>query len=170
MTPRDVEAAVDRGAHRGHLGRVAEQDRADDPAVLDHELAVLAARLLERDDLVARLLLEAADRRQLDADDLEHRERDRAVVGLVAADRVVGRDLGLLDRDRPQPVHAARVLGDVAGGEDVRVARAHALVDEHAAVDRQAGGAREVDVRRDARRRAGRRRPGAPGRRPAAPG
>src|SRR6185312_11771625 len=44
-----------------------------------------------------------------------------------------------------------RVLGarDVADGEDVRVRRAQARVDEHTVVDLQTGCAREVHVGRD---------------------
>ena len=45
-------------------------------------------------------------------------------------ERAARRHLGLLDRRRPQPVHAPAVLGDVARREDPRVARAHHVVDE----------------------------------------
>ena len=75
-----------------------------------------------------------------------------ALVGLVAADGVLGRDLGLGDRGRPQAGQLAVELGDVAGGEDRRVVGAHAVVDEHAAVDPQLRVAGELDVRLDARR------------------
>ena len=150
---RHVVAALDRGHDRRGLGGEAEQDRADDPAVGDHELAVAALVLvLEGDHLLRRPLgLEAADRGQLDPDDLEDRHGDRAAVGLLLAERAARRDLGLLDRGRPQPVHEPAVLGDVPGREDRRVARGHHVVDEHAAADVEPRLGGELGVRRDPR-------------------
>ena len=52
-----------------------------------------------------------------------------------------------LDRHRPQPPDPALELGDVAGGEDRRIARAHAVVDDDAAADLELCGAGEIDVR-----------------------
>ena len=60
---RDVEAARDRGAHRGDVVAGAEQDRADQLAVGDHELAVAAGALVD-DRLVGRLGVDAADARR----------------------------------------------------------------------------------------------------------
>ena len=57
---------------RGDVVARAEQDRADEPVVGDHELAVAAVGLVD-DDLVAGLLVDAPDAGELDADDLEHR-------------------------------------------------------------------------------------------------
>ena len=137
----------------GDVAPVAEQDRADDPAVGDHELAVFVpAVVLERDHLVVRRgALEAADRGQLDADDLEDRDRHDALVGLLAAGGVVGRDLGLRDRGRPQARAAGRSNSATSpaasiAGSSVRIR----VVDEHAALDPQPRVAGELDVGLDA--------------------
>ena len=54
----------------------AEQDRADDAAVRDHELAVAAGGVFEGDRLLVRPAASKRPMRELDADDLEDRHRD----------------------------------------------------------------------------------------------
>ena len=76
------------------------------------------------------------------------------VVGLVAADGVVGRDLGLRDRGRPQArARWPAILGDVAGGED-RAGRSVRMRSSTSTprLTAQPGVAGELDVGRDARR------------------
>ena len=72
-----------------------------------------------------------------------------AVEPFVAAERVDRRHLALLGGDGPQAEDQPVVLGHVARGEHPGHAGLHAVVDEHAAVDRDAGVLGELGVGTD---------------------
>ena len=115
------------------------------PAILpssDDEFAIVMCALSSSTITSSVLpVANAPDGGDVDADDLEHGDRRRFdVVGdgdPVFGDGIGRRDLGLAHRHRPQPVELAVVLGDIAGGEDVRIARTHEIVDHDALVDFQ---------------------------------
>jgi hypothetical protein len=100
-----LTAAVTRGA--------TDEDGADDAALGNHELAVAVLVVIQCDHCVPVGGMEATDGREVDAGDLEHRDGNGPVVTAVAAERVLGGYLALLDRGGPQAVHVAVVLGDV---------------------------------------------------------
>ena len=120
----------------------------------DDELLVDAARrVLEHELLGAGAAREVAGREQVDARDLELRRRLRARVAADAELREMIRDdLRLLEQRRDEAVAGAAVLHALAERVDARVVGLHRVVDEHAALARDAARLRERDVRPDADR------------------
>ena len=147
-------AAIEELLQRRRGAGVAEQDGAGELAVADDQLVVdAAARLGVGDDLVvgvAALLL--AHDGEVDAHHLELRRGARAFVDLVldAAGQPIGERRRLLPQRRHQAVDHAAVLGALADGADGRVGGGHAVVDDDAALDLEAGRLRQRDVRADA--------------------
>ena len=147
-------AAVEELLQRRRGAGVAEQDGAGELAVADDQLVVHAApRLGVGDDLVvgvAALLL--AHDGEVDAHHLELRRGARAFVDLVlgAPGQPIGEHRRLLPQRRHQAVDHAAVLGALADRADGRVGGGHAVVDDDAALDREAGRLRQRHVRADA--------------------
>jgi hypothetical protein len=131
--------------------RVAEQDRAEHLAAgRRDELAVRAGGGVGNDDLA--LALGRAGRDELDAHHVELRRGDRAPIARSRPrrDERPGADARLVVDRRDDPVHDAVVLCALADGEHAGVGAHEPIVDDDAAVDGDARGAREVDVRADA--------------------
>jgi hypothetical protein len=132
----------------------ADAERADEAPAADDQPAVAGrARILPGDgaDIAALIeLLDVAHAEDVGAHDLELGGRRRAAVARRLAGDPRGRDRGLLEPGRHQPVDVAVVLGAFAHGVDVGIGRAHRVVDCDAAADGEAGLHRELDVGADA--------------------
>ena len=144
----------DRGAHRRRpraRSRAGSRRRSGRPEITS--LRYSGRGVLERDHLVVgRGRSKRPIEVELDADDLEDRDRHDARVGLRRRRRRC--------RPRPRPGRPRSATGRAAGRSNsatspaakiVRVVGAHAVVDEHAAVDPQPRLAGELDVGLDAR-------------------
>jgi hypothetical protein len=132
-----------------HLARVAEQDRPDDPAAREHELPVAERNLVGLDDdLVGRRVrLNLPDRGEINAGNFEHGHRHGALVGgRVLEHGRLSRDPRLLHGRGPETHDLFAELDDIAGREYLRVARAHVLVDDHAASGAQSRLPRQLET------------------------
>ena len=121
---------------KGHrLAQVAEQHRADQPVVGEHELAVAAAAAVEVEQLllaVERLRRGPRRRGRRPSPSASSRARRRGTrAGLPDMHR--GGHLRLAQQRRPQPVDDPAVLGALADGPAAGRARAQLVVDHHAA-------------------------------------
>ena len=98
------------------------------------------------------LLAPVSSGEHVDAHDLQLGREDRSCIRrpFVAGDG--GRqDFALLKERRHESIADAAVLDALTHREDVRIRRLHAVVDDDAAIDVEAGFIRELDVRADSR-------------------
>ena len=148
---RQRDPRVGRGGHHrpqhAVRRRVADQDAAEQPgAVLgDDQLLVDAGHRVGEDQLERALggRERVAERRHVDAEQLELRRHVRAAEGARTAEDRVDHHLGHRVAGRDQAVHPAGRGRALADRPDVRVRGPAPLVDQHAAAlgELQSGGA-----------------------------
>jgi len=150
----DVESGINGGGY--WLGQIRMTDKvgATNAPGAEHESPVLAPPSIVDADLatIGTAWHELANGQKVDACHFEpggwHHTR---VSGLVAK-QVLHRDARLLGRRRPQAGRSVGKLGDVAGGEDKRIRRAHVLVDNDTDVYPQTGRSCQYNIRPNASR------------------
>ena len=139
----------------GPVDDMAIEDAADDPVIAqDHLLVNAAPCIMQRDFLVGFVGRgERPGGEHVDASDLEagedgRRDIDRRVV----AGEARAAHLGLLPNRGDEAENLAVMLDALANCVDARVAGAHIVADQEAAVDIEPSGARQVDIGADADR------------------
>ncbi len=141
---------------RPDVARRTEDDGAGQPIAAEQQLAIRRPVRVQPADRLRLRVVPGAERRHVEMADLDDvREQAAAVADALA--RHVGADHApVLLRRRLDRVHRGLAgdevvaLGDVARGVDVRDVRAQLIVDDDAALDRDARVLQPVEVRADA--------------------
>ena len=129
---------------------VADEDHARELAVANRDLLVHAERRVLIPNRLGAVVVDVSSGEHLDADDLELGRLHRALVGRAAATGDRGREhLALLEERRDESITDAAMLDALPDGENVGVRRLHEVVDDDAALDRQAGLSTEIHARPD---------------------
>ena len=138
---RDVLALAHLAEVPAAVGGVAVEAGTDQHVILDHQFLVYAADGVgEGDGLCAFAADEIAGREQVDAGNLELGRSHRAeIAGKAEHGQVVGADLGLFEQRGDQAIGGAAMIGAFADGVDARVIGLQGVVDQDAAVARDAG-------------------------------
>ncbi len=149
---RDVLALAHLAEVPAAVGGVAVEAGTDQHVILDHQFLVYAADGVgEGDGLCAFAADEIAGREQVDAGNLELGRSHRAeIAGKAEHGQVVGADLGLFEQRSDQAIGGAAMIGTFADGVDARIVGLQGVVDQYAAVARQAGLLGQLAVGADA--------------------
>ena len=124
---------------------VADEDHACELAVANRDLLVHAKRRVLIPNRLGAIVIDVSSGEHLDADDLELGRLHRALVGWAPATGDRGREhLALLEERRDQSITDAAMLDALPDREDVGVRCLHEVVDDDAALDRQACLAAEI--------------------------
>ena len=151
---RDVGALLLQVVEPGAIGRVAVEDRADNPVVFQHDPLVDACGGISQDDFLTALSLgEIAERIEIDPRDLQLGRG----VGMDEGWATVAGETGRRDpRHLVERGHEAVDLPchfcTFPDCEDVAVGRLHARIDDNASVDGKPCVSSERHVRTDANR------------------
>src|SRR5487761_2457700 len=132
--------------------RRPHENGAGNASVFDDQQTVFVRALLRRanDFLGVACYLGQAEPLHIDAVHLQADERARRHISGLAAQHGGDRSGGLRRAHRPHPADGARQLRDVADRKDIGIRGAQHLIDDHPAVDLEAGGPGDRDIRLDA--------------------